>query len=133
MRLGDRLTITFAVDPAAARARAPVLLLQPLIENAIRHGVERSPEAGRVEVTAAAEGGRVTISVRDDGPGLEAGVATAGGHRIGMENTRARLRQLYGDRATVELRMVRSAARKHGWSSPATQGRHDHPGTDRRR
>lgn len=103
MRLGDRLTITFAVDPGAAHARVPVLLLQPLVENAIRHGVERSPNAGRVEVTAALEHDRVTITVRDDGPGLEASDARGSGHRIGLENTRARLRQLYGDRASVEL------------------------------
>lgn len=103
MRLGERLTVSFDVDPAAAKVRVPGLLLQPLVENAIRHGVERSPEAGRVDVSAAVEDGRITISVRDDGPGLQAGDGASGGHRIGLENTRARLRQLYGDRATVEL------------------------------
>lgn len=102
MRLGDRLQVSVQVTEPAARARVPALLLQPLVENAIRHGVERSPEAGRVEVSATIEDGRVAISVRDDGPGLVADARTDG-HRIGLDNTRARLRQLYGDGATLEL------------------------------
>lgn len=102
MRLGERLQVRLHLARPAATARVPTLLLQPLVENAIRHGVERSPEAGRVEITAAVRDGWVAITVEDDGPGLVVGGGEAG-HRIGLENTRARLRQVYGDRATLEL------------------------------
>jgi two-component system, LytTR family, sensor kinase len=104
VRFEDRLTVRVEIDPDVLDAEVPVLVLQPLAENAIRHGVSRRPGPGRVEVRGRAEGGRLVIEVRDSGPGfvgppdLE---AQAGG--VGLANTRARLAQLYGDAATLEL------------------------------
>jgi LytS/YehU family sensor histidine kinase len=100
-RFGPRLRVAFEVAPAALDARVPRLVLQPLVENAIRHGVSRRTGGGTVTVTASCcgegtdgAGGRLTLTVRDDGVGLAAAGAPDG---VGLRTTRARLRQLYGD------------------------------------
>ena len=93
-RFGPRLRVTFEVAPAALDARVPRLVLQPLVENAVRHGVSRRAGAGTVAVIAACDDGRLTLTVRDDGAGLPAGEVRDG---VGLSTTRARLRQLYGD------------------------------------
>jgi two-component system LytT family sensor kinase len=101
-RFGDRLQVRIAVDEAARSARVPVLLLQPLVENAIRHGIAARLDAGRIDIEAAAQPSAIVITVTDDGAGLveeEAG----GPERIGLGNTRARLRAIYGERAQLEL------------------------------
>jgi two-component system LytT family sensor kinase len=98
MRFGDRLQVR--VEATDAEVLVPRLLLQPLVENAIRHGIARRPGAGRVTVQARVEGQTLRLTVEDDG----AGVGSAGeGHGIGLSNTRARLAQLYGDAASLEL------------------------------
>jgi len=76
----------------------PCLILQPLVENAIRHGIEAREEAGRVTVVARPRGKELELSVSDDGPG-----ASGNGERIGLSNTRSRLRHLYGDRHRLDL------------------------------
>jgi two-component system, LytTR family, sensor kinase len=109
VRFEDQLAITTRADPRALEALVPNMILQPLVENAIRHGVERRAEGGRVDVEAALEGDTLVLCVRDDGPGmtpwvapvLEATVRTAaedavGGGGVGLRNTAARLAQLYG-------------------------------------
>ena len=103
VRFQDRLRIEIAVDPAALDAAVPHMGLQPIVENAIRHGIGRSSAAGRIRISAAQVDGVLEIKVQDDGPGLPAGGVTQG-HGIGLANTRARLHRLYGDaaRLTVE-------------------------------
>jgi sensor histidine kinase YesM len=71
-----------------------------LVENAIRHGIAKRTEAGRIEIAARSEGERLVLTVRDDGPGPHGNGNGNGG--LGLANTRERLRRLYGD-ATVEL------------------------------
>ena len=81
------------------------MILQPLVENAIRHGVGKQRNAGLVAITAERKNGTLTIQVRDDGPGLPKDWTDgASGLGIGIANTRARLRQLYGDAQTFDIR-----------------------------
>src|SRR5690606_23859242 len=92
-RFADRLNVRLEVEPEVLGARVPSLLLQPLVENAVRHGVSRRIGAGRIEIRAWREGDRLRVEVRDDG----AGVGEAPVLGIGLGNVRARLRQLYGE------------------------------------
>ena len=102
MRFDDRLEVRIEAAAEARRALVPTLLLQPLVENAVRHGIEADPDARRVEVTARREGDRLRVVVRNDGPGLGAGGA-GGGTGVGLRNTRARLESLYDGRAELRL------------------------------
>jgi len=103
-RFGDRLRVTFRVDPRAAAAVVPTLLLQPLVENAIRHGVVPNGSVAEVEIAATCDGDRLHLTVRDNGPGLTADRARAGnGGGLGIANTRARLVELYGPSHRFEL------------------------------
>lgn len=102
VRFEDRLTVAVEVEPAVLDAEVPSLVLQPLAENAIRHGISRRPGPGRLEVRARAAGGRLEIELSDSGPGFSA----AGGglsRGVGLANTRERLAQLYGAEAALEL------------------------------
>ena len=109
VRFGDRLSARFAVDDEARRVRVPVLILQPLVENAVRHAVVPREEGGHIEVAARVADGRLHLTVWDDGGDL-ANVASraapddADRRRIGLANTRDRLEQLYGTRASFTLR-----------------------------
>ena len=96
MRFGARLRVEYDVEPAAEPLLVPRLLLQPLVENAIRHGVSRRPGAGQVRVRAWCRQHDLHLAVEDDGAGL--GESGAPGSGIGLANTRARLARLYGDR-----------------------------------
>lgn len=92
-RFGDRLDVRLQIDSAARGALVPIFILQPLVENAIRHGLSARINAGRIDVTARREGSHLTIEVRDDGIGLTAGELREG---VGLGNSRARLTELYG-------------------------------------
>ncbi len=94
-RFSDRLTVGYHIDPAVLDAAVPHLVLQPLVENAIRHGIGPRLAPGRVEVIAAQRYGRLHLEIRDDGVGWPP--VTAGPPRtgVGLRNTRARLQQLY--------------------------------------
>jgi sensor histidine kinase YesM len=103
VRFGDRLVVRRDIDPAALDAEVPSLLLQPLVENAIRHGIARRPGAGRIDLRIQRRGEELEVTVADTGPGFSAD-ALAGGHEgIGLANTRTRLEQLYGERQSLEL------------------------------
>ena len=88
----------------------PSLILQPLVENSIRHGVERREEAAVIEVRADRQGDRLILSVADDGPGFPDDVLTpVPGRGLGLFNTRARLWALYGEAGKLEVRRLRRA------------------------
>jgi two-component system, LytTR family, sensor kinase len=101
MRFGDRLRFHEAVAPEARSALVPALILQPLVENAVQHGVSRRAEGATITLRIERRGDRLGVDVEDDGPGLIPGTPPAG---IGLANTRARLAQLYPDAHQVELR-----------------------------
>jgi two-component system LytT family sensor kinase len=102
LRFGERLSTTIEAEPAAMDALVPRLVLQPLVENALRHGIEPSPYPGRVEVRATRRGDMLELEVRDSGA---RGGTSAPSLHIGLKNTRARLQQLYGDRQELALSM----------------------------
>src|SRR5262249_36904877 len=102
-RFGDRLRVTFAVDPDARAAAVPVLLLQPLVENAIRHGLAERVASGRIEIAARRDGGQLLVTVTDDGAGARVSSEGPHGERVGLGNTRARLEVLYGGQQRLEL------------------------------
>ncbi len=95
-RFPDRLTVHFDVDPATLSARVPNLLFQPLVENAIRHGVAPRAAPGRIEIAARRRNGALELSVRDDGPGLPSPSLDSLPLGVGLTNTRHRLEALYG-------------------------------------
>jgi two-component system LytT family sensor kinase len=100
-RFSDRLRPVLDIDPATLTAAVPSFALQHLVENALRHGIAKRTDAGRVAVTARRVGNDLELSVEDDGAGLPAPFAAAPGH--GLENTRERLRTMYGDRASLSV------------------------------
>ncbi|MBI2946511.1 MAG: histidine kinase [Verrucomicrobia bacterium] len=100
-RFGHRLTVLRDIDPEAMDAQVPNLLLQPLVENAIRHGVEPQSKPGRIEVRAQRRNEQLQIEVCDNGTGFSQGQLTAEG--VGLTNTRARLEQLYGSNQRIEF------------------------------
>ncbi len=102
VRFSDRLDLEVAVDEEVRGALVPHLLLQPLVENSIRHGIAARPGPGRIEVRAGAEGERLVIRVSDDGPGAPA-ARGPNGSGVGLANTRARLEHLYGERQSMEM------------------------------
>ncbi len=95
-RFGDRLVIDFDIDPAILKARVPSLILQPILENAIKHAVTPQLNGGHIIVSARRDGDVLRIKVEDDGPGIEAGPPSRRG--LGLANTRERLALLYEDR-----------------------------------
>lgn len=100
-RLGPRLVVDWDIAADACDALVPTFLLQPLIENAVRHGIAARIEAGRIEVRARRKGAEIHLEVRDDGPGFPAGTHVEGG--VGLANTRARLLHLYGTGQRLEM------------------------------
>jgi sensor histidine kinase YesM len=103
MRFKDRLTVTRTVDPDLLDAQVPSLLLQPLVENAVRHGIARRTGPGRIDVGARSDGYRLVLTVQVTGPGFSATPSTSGAG-VGLANTRARLEQLYGTDFMFETR-----------------------------
>jgi two-component system LytT family sensor kinase len=103
IRFGDRLAIDLDVPDAAADALVPTFMLQPLLENAVEHGVKRTPNGARVRLSAEREGDRLRLEIADNGPGPR---PHGGGDGVGLANTRARLAGLYGDAHRFELRAV---------------------------
>ncbi len=100
VRFQDRLTVALSLSPATLNALVPSLLLQPLVENAIRHGVSKSSAPARIELKSNLKDSLLEIQVCDDGPGIS---GESSGNGVGLSNTRARLAQLYGERQSLRL------------------------------
>jgi signal transduction histidine kinase len=101
VRFSDRLRLRFEIDPAIVSAAVPRFLLQPLVENALRHGIARRADAGLVQISAYRDHDRLVLTVQDDGPGLP--TIPDSGAGVGLSNTRARLAALYGAEATLQV------------------------------
>jgi LytS/YehU family sensor histidine kinase len=99
VRFGDRLQVSRAIDPETLDRLVPNLVLQPLVENAVRHGIAPRASGGRIDISASMRQGRLIVEVLDDG--LSAADPIREG--LGLSNTRARLEQLYGSDARLEL------------------------------
>ncbi len=100
-RFSDRLRPEFRIPDSLLSAAMPSFALQHLVENAIRHGIARHPDAGLLIVTAARVEEFLELTVVDDGVGIDPGAEIPPGH--GIDNTRERLRALYGDKASLEI------------------------------
>ena len=104
VRMGARLLTQLDLPHELRDIGVPPLLLQPLVENSIKHGLEPKVAGGRVEVSALREGAMLVLSVRDSGVGLDAAGGTVPGHtHFGLQQVRERLRSLYAGRASLEL------------------------------
>jgi two-component system, LytTR family, sensor kinase len=100
-RFHDRLKVHMDVPPDLLGVYVPSLALQPLVENAIKHGISVDSAAGRLEIAAQRHNGRVWLCVRDDGPGPAPGSRLRFG--VGLTNVQSRLKQLYGDESSLKL------------------------------
>jgi two-component system LytT family sensor kinase len=103
IRFGERLKVEFLIADGVADSSVPSLILQPLVENAIRHGL--SPKLGecRLIISGRREDAHVLLSVEDNGVGTSNAAAAANGSGIGLRNVRERLRTLYGERARFQF------------------------------
>jgi LytS/YehU family sensor histidine kinase len=104
VRFQDRLTVEFDIEPAALSAEAPHLILQPIVENAIRHAVAPRAGPGHIRVAARRANDSLRLEVSDSGPGIAPSASKAvAGSGVGLSNVRARLEQLYAGRHRFEL------------------------------
>jgi signal transduction histidine kinase len=103
VRMGSRLSYALHLPDALREQMVPPMLLQPLVENAIKHGLEPKLEGGHIDVKAAYEAGILTLTVADNGLGLSDGPCATAGTSVGVSNIRERLQALYGERAAFSL------------------------------
>jgi sensor histidine kinase YesM len=103
IRFADWLTIEYHVDDAAVDCLLPRFILQPLVENAIRHGLSGRSAAGRIDISATVDADSLIVRVSDNGVGLDANVSSSAGRGIGLANVRDRLAILYGDDNRLSL------------------------------
>ena len=103
IRFGDRLSVTFDIDPTIMEALVPSLLLQPIVENSIRHGIESLPTPGRIVIQAYGQARRLHIVVTDNGLGLTNSGREATSNGVGLSNVKSRLLHLYGSDQSFEL------------------------------
>jgi len=111
LRFAERLRIEFDVDDAALPALVPSLILQPLVENALKHAIAPREEGGRLRIEARTDQRTLTLVVQDDGPGLPVGVNLGEGRGVGFRNTRERLSVLYGGHQRLAVRFARPGLR----------------------
>jgi two-component sensor histidine kinase len=105
LRFADRLKVVMDIDVQAGDRQVPALILQPLVENAIRHGISPLIEGGTITIRARIEKAKLVIEVRNDGEGLRP-PCQENGTGIGLKNIRSRLRQRYGEEASLDLNPV---------------------------
>jgi sensor histidine kinase YesM len=103
IRFADRLRVTWQVDPDVELAQVPPLILQPIVENALRHGLWPRSEGGELVIAARRVDGALELEVADDGVGLPATFALDHTRGVGLANTRTRLDRMYGDAAVFEV------------------------------
>lgn len=103
IRFADRLTVSVKASPAVLNAEVPNLLLQPLVENAVRHGFSSQVGPGRIEVTADAHGEVLRITVRDHGPGIHDRKSSSQRQGMGLAITQGRLRHAYGENCSLSI------------------------------
>ena len=96
MRFEDRLQVIWDVDTASLYGRVPNLILQPIVENALKHGLSQISGAGKLNISSKARGGRLWLRVRDNGPGSPGNGVVKVREGVGLANTRRRLSQVYG-------------------------------------
>ena len=104
IRFGERLSVEKQIDVSALDASVPILILQSLVENAVKHGIESQIAPGVIRVTAERAGKSLVLRVHDNGRGLAAASKGLLKEGVGLRNTRSRLKELYGNRATLELK-----------------------------
>jgi len=108
LRLGERLRVEWDIERLPSKRLVPSLILQPLLENAVYHGIEALPEGGRITIHGAAEGKRITITIRN--PRAPQGIAShRKGNHIALDNIRLRLQLVFGNQAGVAMREVDEA------------------------
>lgn len=107
VRFHDRLEVNMQIDPETLDARVPNLILQPIVENAIKHGIVSRIAPGEIEIRADRDGNLLRLQVKDNGPGLNAST-TRTREGLGLANTRARLQQMYGAAHRFEMADVAS-------------------------
>ena len=100
VRFQGRLRVSTSIDESVLEARVPNFILQPLVENALEHGVSRASGDAEIAIVAGRDGDHLVISIHDRGPGFDASAESG----VGLANTRARLAALYGDAAAVAIR-----------------------------
>jgi signal transduction histidine kinase len=130
IRFQDRLSVRFDIAPETLGDRVPNMILQPLVENAIRHGIASRSVPGQVEIRAQRQNGLLCLKVCDNGPGL--GENTVVKEGVGLTNTRARLSQLYGTACRLELESAASGGMMVTLLIPSRQKEHEHSYSDRR-
>ncbi|MGH9201745.1 MAG: sensor histidine kinase, partial [Vicinamibacterales bacterium] len=103
VRFADRLSVTYDITPDVVDALVPTMILQPIVENTVIHGISARTDTCSVTILASRHEGALRLEVRDTGPGFRSGLQLQRGQGIGLVNTRARLQQLYGDDQRIEL------------------------------
>ena len=103
IRFHDRLAVEWDIDPRALVAQVPNLILQPLVENAMRHAVDSNSGTSRIQIVAHLRNDQVLMEVRDDGKDLKKLAGQNGASGLGLKNTRARLSELYGEDYSFSL------------------------------
>ncbi len=112
LRFGERVTVRWELDPEASHAEVPTLILQPLVENAVRHGIEVSPEPGWIVVRTRVQGTRAVLTVTNSVPSEEVAKASSKGHGIALRNVRQRLKLMHDVEADFAAGLQREDARQ---------------------
>lgn len=113
LRFGDRLTLHWTLDDAAGEAEVPALMLQPLVENAVRHGVEADPKGGWVRVSTHVKGGQAVLTITNSMPEQPVAASTSG-HGIALRNVRQRLRLMHDVETSFAAGVHKAESGEHG-------------------